>query len=62
VTHYFSDFFETLVIFFKLYRNGTNNRATFYHGSSYALIFTKNGLGYILGDSALGALVAALVW
>jgi hypothetical protein len=23
---------------------------TFFHGTSYVLILTKNGLGYILGD------------
>jgi hypothetical protein len=36
--------------FCKNDRSSTNNWASFINGKSYALITTKNGLGYILGD------------
>jgi hypothetical protein len=36
--------------FFVNYRRGPKFLATFCHGKIYALILTKRGLGYILGD------------
>jgi hypothetical protein len=36
--------------FFENYRNSTNNWATFFRYESCVLIFTRNGMGYILGD------------
>jgi hypothetical protein len=32
------------------YRSSQNNGATFFHGKSNVVIFTKNVFGYILGD------------
>jgi hypothetical protein len=36
--------------FCENYGNSTNNWATIFHGKKCVLIFTRNGLGYILGD------------
>jgi hypothetical protein len=35
---------------FENYRSSTNDLATFFHGASDVIIFTKTWLGYILGD------------
>jgi hypothetical protein len=40
----------TIVYFFVNYRSRSYFEATFYHGKSYVIIFTKNWLGYTLGD------------
>jgi hypothetical protein len=40
----------TLNSFRENYRNSTNTLGYFFHGKICALIFTRNGLGYILGD------------
>jgi hypothetical protein len=36
--------------FCEYYKSSPNFMATFFHGKSYKLIWTKNGLGYILCD------------
>jgi hypothetical protein len=37
-------------LYFENQRCSPHFWATFFHGLGYALNFTKNGLGYILGD------------
>jgi hypothetical protein len=41
--------------FFGNFRSSTTSWAAFVHGTSYVLIVTKNGLGYILGDFFINA-------
>jgi hypothetical protein len=48
----------TLGSFCETYKYSTDNWATFVHGKSCVPIFTRNGLGYILGDFSQGHLVA----
>jgi hypothetical protein len=43
VTHYFGYLSEND-------RNSANNWATFFYSESFLLVFTKNGLGYIVSD------------
>jgi hypothetical protein len=35
---------------FENYKSGGNFLLAFFHGTSYVLILTNNGLGYSLGD------------
>jgi hypothetical protein len=37
-------------VLFVNYKSGQNFGAAFYHRKSYTIIWTQNGLGYILGD------------